>query len=47
MNDNYEYKYIGRYNKNLDKSSNEYYGFKLKNYHPYIIRPWDEYEEVK
>lgn len=47
MNDNYEYKYIGRYNKNLDKSSNEYYGFELKNYHPYIIRPWDEYEDVK
>ena len=47
MNDNYEYKYIGRYNKNLDKSSNEYYGYELKNYHPYIIRPWDEYEEVK
>ena len=29
-NDGYTYRYTGRYNKNLDKSSNEYYGFELK-----------------
>jgi hypothetical protein len=29
------YEYIGRYNFNLDKSSNEYYGFELENEHPY------------
>ena len=30
------YQYIGRYNMNLDKGSDEYYGFKLKNEHPYV-----------
>ena len=30
------YEYIGRYNMNLDKSSNEYYGFEAENEHPYI-----------
>ena len=30
------YEYIGRYNMNLDKSSNEYYGFELEDAHPYV-----------
>ena len=30
------YEYIGRYNFNLDKSSNEYYGFELDGDHPYV-----------
>ena len=37
--DNQEYKvytFIGRYNLNLDKSSNEYYGFEIKTEHPYV-----------
>ena len=33
------YTYIGRYNMNLDKSSNERYGFELKKEHPYIVDP--------
>ena len=35
-NDNYEYRYVGRYNMNLDKSSNEYYGYELEEEHPFI-----------
>jgi len=31
-----KYEYVGRYNINLDKSSNEYYGFKAKDAHPYL-----------
>ena len=31
-----KYEYIGRYNFNLDKSSNEYYGFEDKHENPYI-----------
>lgn len=34
-----EYTYIGRYNMNLDKSSNERYGFELKKPHPYVVDP--------
>ena len=30
------YEYIGRYNLNLDKSSNEFYGFELDDIHPFI-----------
>ena len=30
------YEYIGRYNMNLDKSSNEYYGYELEEQHPYM-----------
>ena len=33
------YTYIGRYNMNLDKSSNERYGFELKKEHPYVVDP--------
>ena len=29
------YEYIGRYNLNLDKSANEYYGFEIDEQHPY------------
>ena len=36
-NDNYEYRFCGRYNMNLDKSSNEYYGYELKKNHPFVI----------
>ena len=39
------YEYIGRYNINLDKSSNELYGFEAEGEQKYIIDPWDE--EVK
>ena len=35
-NEVYRYEYIGRYNMNLDKSSNEYYGFESKDPHPYV-----------
>lgn len=31
-----EYEFIGKYNFNLDKSSNEYYGYKDKNIQPYM-----------
>lgn len=31
-----KYTYIGRYNLNIDKGSNEYYGFEDKTEHPYI-----------
>lgn len=31
-----QYEYVGRYNMNLDKSSNEYYGFELEDEHPYV-----------
>lgn len=40
-----DYTYIGRYNYNLDKSSNERYGFELKKEHPFINEAWDEYED--
>lgn len=33
-----EYTYIGRYNMNLDKSSNERYGFELKKAHPGVTK---------
>lgn len=33
---NNTYEYIGRYNMNLDKSSNEYYGFEVDKAHPYL-----------
>ena len=36
------YEYIGKYNFNLDKSSNEYYGFELEVEQPYINDPWNE-----
>ena len=32
----FKYEYIGRYNMNLDKSSNEYYGFESADPHPYV-----------
>ena len=35
-NEVYRYEYIGRYNLNLDKSSNEYYGFEDGSPHPFI-----------
>ena len=35
-NEVYRYEYIGRYNMNLDKSSNEYYGFEVEDPHPYV-----------
>ncbi len=34
-----EYTYIGRYNMNLDKSSNERYGFEIKKPHPFVVDP--------
>ena len=37
--------YIGRYNINLDKSANEYYGFEEEVEHPYINAPWDEVDD--
>ena len=33
---NGQYEYIGRYNMNLDKSSNEYYGFEDETLQPYV-----------
>ena len=36
------YEYIGRYNMNLDKSSNEYYGFESEAEQPYVNEPWSE-----
>ena len=36
------YEYIGRYNINLDKGSNELYGFEAEGEQKYIIDPWDE-----
>ena len=36
------YEYIGRYNINLDKSSNELYGFEAEGEQKYIIDPWEE-----
>ena len=30
------YEYIGRYNLNLDKSANEFYGFELDDIHPFV-----------
>lgn len=39
------YEYIGRYNINLDKGSNELFGFEADGEQKYIIDPWDE--EVK
>ena len=41
-----KYEYIGRYNINLDKSSNEYYGFEIEKEQPFIDAPWIEYETV-
>lgn len=31
-----QYEYIGRYNMNLDKSANEYYGFEIEDSHPIV-----------
>jgi len=42
---NGSYIYIGRYNMNLDKGSNEYYGFEEKVEHPYVNSEWDEYDK--
>ena len=42
VNEDEIYEYIGRYNLNLDKSSNEYYGFEVEGEQKYIIDPWDE-----
>lgn len=39
------YEYIGRYNLNADKGSNELYGFEIEVEQPYVNEPWDE--EVK
>lgn len=36
------YEFIGRYNLNLDKSSNELYGFEADGEQKYIDAPWDE-----
>ena len=36
------YEYIGRYNINLDKSSNELYGFETEVEQPYVNEEWDE-----
>jgi len=41
------YTYIGRYNINLDKGSNEYYGFEEEVEQPYVDAPWTEYEDDK
>ena len=35
-NEAFRYEYIGRYNMNLDKGSNEYYGFESEEPHPYV-----------
>ena len=40
-----KYLYIGRYNCNLDKGSNEYYGFEEEIEHPFINAPWDEIDK--
>lgn len=39
------YEYIGRYNFNLDKSSNEYYGFELEAEQPQIHQPFSKVAE--
>ncbi len=39
------YEYIGRYNLNLDKGSNEYYGFEVEKEHPYLDNIWYEYKD--
>ena len=52
---NGQYEYIGKYNMNLDKSSNEYYGFEAENAQPYVARrikkvlneETNEYEDVE
>ena len=36
------YTYIGRYNMNLDKSANEFYGFEVKEEQPFVDREWEE-----
>ena len=41
-NESSVYTYIGRYNLNLDKSANEYYGFESDAEQPYVDAPWDE-----
>lgn len=40
------YEYIGRYNMNLDKSSNEYYGFESEAGQPYINIEDEETHEI-
>lgn len=42
-----QYTYIGRYNMNLDKGSNEYYGFEEEVEQPYVNKEWDEMENDK
>lgn len=41
-NPSVKYEYIGRYNMNLDKGSNEYYGFESSDVQPYLT-----YQKVK
>lgn len=41
------YEYIGRYNMNLDKGSNEYYGFESTAEQPYIILPDGTHPQIK
>ena len=36
------YTYIGRYNLNLDKSANEFYGFEIEKEHPFVNKEWSE-----
>ncbi len=52
---NGKYEYIGRYNMNLDKSSNEYYGFEDEHAQPYVAprvkkvlnETTNEYEDIE
>ena len=46
-NENYEYKFVGRYNMNLDKSSNEYYGYELNDRQPYITLQDGSHPKIK
>jgi hypothetical protein len=46
-NEVFEYEYIGRYNMNLDKSSNEYYGFESKDEHPYVTNEDGTHPPIK
>jgi len=38
------YEYIGRYNLNLDKGSNEFYGFEAEVEQPFVNEPWIDSE---
>ena len=52
---NGQYEYVGKYNMNLDKSSNEYYGFEDETPHPFVPlrtkkvlnKTTNEYEDVE